>query len=421
MSKYISLENLERYDAKMQEHFASFCASKEDGMWRQTEKAGAVQFWPVGNSPMEGTVEFMFKETGPASGEKGPDNPSTITGVSSVKITGCGRNLLSQNYYDQSGRESYDVTFTVNDDGSVSCSGTATDYATFRFAYYMFLPAGTYFVTGCPSGGSYLKYSLAIQRHGGNTVNDYGDGVSLVVSNPGYYYIYTSIKPGYNATGLVFNPPQLELGTTATSFEPYSGNDYTIPLGNTYYGGSIDLATGLMTVTWVSQTISGLREFTSTSSDYVRFRFSCSGYPKSDSGQYPFASNILSISYSDDYYEHIRPNAGGAVSCAITILKSRLDMSGAADPSNPTDAEWLAAGNAYFNSHPFQFVHKINHPQTVQLTPTQILALLQPDKYVPRLNTVYSDADAVQIVYQKNPVRDKFEKVSAIVAQGGNV
>lgn len=203
--------------------------------------------------------------------------------------------------------------------------------------------------------------------------------------------------------------------------EGVSDTPYSIDLGGTYYGGTVNFATGVLEVTWASETISNLREFTATSSDCVRFRFSCSGYPKSDSGQYPFASNILSISYSDDYYEHIRPNAGGAVSCAITILKSILDMSGAADPSNPTDAEWLAAGNAYFNSHPFQFVHKINHPQTVPLTPVLVRSLPALSHYSPRQNTIYTPHESVQVGYAKSASKTSQDLANAIVALGGNV
>lgn len=65
---------------------------------------------------------------------------------------------------------------------------------------------------------------------------------------------------------------QIELGNTATTFEPYSnicqisghtdvtvtvastsggsGEDYTVSLGSTYYGGNLDVTTGELEVTW---------------------------------------------------------------------------------------------------------------------------------------------------------------------------
>lgn len=41
---------------------------------------------------------------------------------------------------------------------------------------------------------------------------------------------------------------QLELGTTATDFEPYKGKTYTIQLGDTVYGGTLDVTRGKMVV-----------------------------------------------------------------------------------------------------------------------------------------------------------------------------
>ena len=98
------------------------------------------------------------------------------------------------------------------------------------------------------------------------------------------------------------------------------------------------------------------------------------------------------------------------------MLKTTLGLGDGENYSTVANA--LAS---FFTAHPAQLVYPVKTPTAVSLTPTEILSLTQPDKYVPRLNTVYTDADAVQIVYQKNPVRDKFEKVQAIIAQGGNV
>lgn len=41
---------------------------------------------------------------------------------------------------------------------------------------------------------------------------------------------------------------QIELGSTATSYHPYAGNRYTIQLGDTVYGGTLDVTAGTLTV-----------------------------------------------------------------------------------------------------------------------------------------------------------------------------
>lgn len=44
--------------------------------------------------------------------------------------------------------------------------------------------------------------------------------------------------------------PQLELGSTATAFEPYQGDTYAADFGQTVYGGTLDWNTGALTVEW---------------------------------------------------------------------------------------------------------------------------------------------------------------------------
>ena len=43
--------------------------------------------------------------------------------------------------------------------------------------------------------------------------------------------------------------PQIEVGNVATDFEPYQGNTFTVDLGQTVYGGSLDWKAGVLTVT----------------------------------------------------------------------------------------------------------------------------------------------------------------------------
>ena len=42
---------------------------------------------------------------------------------------------------------------------------------------------------------------------------------------------------------------QIELGSTATPYEPYHGKTYTTPFNQTVYGGTLDVLTGELTIT----------------------------------------------------------------------------------------------------------------------------------------------------------------------------
>ena len=62
-------------------------------------------------------------------------------------------------------------------------------------------------------------------------------------------------------------------------------------------------------------------------------------------------------------------------------------------------SNWVAS--QYSNGTPVTFAYAVATPFTVQLTPTQIRSLSALDKYEPRINTVYTDQEAVQVGYQR--------------------
>ena len=377
--------------------------------WTLSDKAGAVTCWPVGGTPLLPTVDFLFTETGPAEGTKGPDNPSTITGVSSVKVTRCGKNLLP---IPAVGTTTINqVGFTVNADGSITVNGTASADADFFISPNKIPTFGkTIFISGCPSGGSLSTYSLHLAVYNGSIVtfvnDDFGSGYLYVNANPRQIIASIRIKSGFTANNLVFYP-QIEFSSTATSFESYSGNDYTLPLGNTYYGGSIDLATGVMTVTHAAIKIGDISGFT---------------YRSDFSGCWTPASTLQpGASYTENPV------------CTHAIFTSGADFSSATDGvfrwgAGGTNKTWWYYKSTATTPEEFYaeygdayLAFKIQVPYTVLLTPTQILALPQSDKYTPRLNTIYTDASAVQVGYVKSPIREEYELTQAVVAQGGNI
>ena len=167
-----------------------------------------------------------------------PANPATLVNMGSVgniKLTSAGKNLLPYPFY-QSAPTLNGVTYTDNGDGSITVSGTATDYTSFWFTRYdlrlikgvtyTISVSGNYSVTGGASllvsskdKGSIASVNLAVQKSLSFTAEeDYTD--------VGVYMILT--KAGYAIAGTIF--PQLELGAVATEHEPYNGNTIAIPV-----------------------------------------------------------------------------------------------------------------------------------------------------------------------------------------------
>lgn len=120
------------------------------------------------------------------------------------------------------------VTFTVNEDGSVTANGTATANTSFyiisKYAYGgMFLPVGSYVLSGCPSGGSDTTYRLQIYglTESGGMAYDFGNGVSMEFANENAdYNVVVFISSGYTANKLRFYPM---ISLDGGDYEPYCG------------------------------------------------------------------------------------------------------------------------------------------------------------------------------------------------------
>lgn len=149
-----------------------------------------------------------------------------ISDLSTVTVTRCRKNLIPYPYTDTT-KTLNGITFTVNSDGSVTVSGTATAQAYFKLQQSFSLKKGQYFLSGCPAGGSGGTYSLYL------STSDYvfykadiGNGISINAEDDKTVLITINIANGTTVDNLVFKP-QLELGSTATAYEPYQGQIYT--------------------------------------------------------------------------------------------------------------------------------------------------------------------------------------------------
>lgn len=114
------------------------------------------------------------------------------------------------------------VTFTVNEDGSVTANGTATSNAIFTLSEIALTVGKKYTLSGCPEGGS----SAAFKLYGLDTTNwagegsDYGNGDTFTNRrSPAQYRI--AIYAGYTADNLTFYPMLRYAEITDDTYEPY--------------------------------------------------------------------------------------------------------------------------------------------------------------------------------------------------------
>jgi hypothetical protein len=165
--------------------------------------------------------------------------------------------------------------------------------------------------------------------------------------------------------------PQIELGSTATEYEPYKGKTYTIQLGNTIYGGELDVLTGKMRVTH------GYEEFDGSSDEnWAKYSSgSASAYDKQTT-----LSNLIAVSDDDkkvkiiaNELESVAYNGAWGEYDAFVCKNNTTETSGLVTGvrSITTVADW----RTYLASNPLQVVYELATPYTIQLTPQQIRLL----------------------------------------------
>jgi hypothetical protein len=107
------------------------------------------------------------------------------------------------------------VTFTVNSDGSITANGTATATIYFKIAVFSTTVGNTYYLSGCPSGGSWSKYLLYADA----SKPDTGSGVLFTTTNT-ESSVTLFIASDVTVSNITFYP-MVNSGDTALPYEPY--------------------------------------------------------------------------------------------------------------------------------------------------------------------------------------------------------
>lgn len=191
--------------------------------------------------------------------------------------------------------------------------------------------------------------------------------------------VASKIRLNYSVggSGATYKDVQLELGSTATDYEPYQRNDYTTDLGRTVYGGTLDVVSGLLTVDRVKQVING-----STTVGLLR------------SGTTSSLIQAIPSAYLKQHEDAVMPII--VSDCLPTKTSASIWASEDVAVSSATNGQriWMRLPNitteadarTYLTSSPLTVVYELATPQTYQLTPQQISLLLGT-------NNVWSDGE----------------------------
>ena len=313
-------------------------------------------------------------------------NICPITGWTGATVTRTGKNLIKALY---GGRTNAGVTYTVDGDGVISMTGTATgsSYAAPNLASNLskmqFFRAGTYTLSGGLSSSVRLYF-------GGKYVDgqnfdgigyDKGNGLTYTFLKDFYAYPQVVVASGTDTSGMVIKP-QLVLGSTASTYEPYQGETYTIDWtdeAGTVYGGTLDVTTGKLTVNRAVTTWDGTAyPFTLQNGIFVNNK---SGIAYAD-----VSSSSRIIITSDRFKSNGTQYKGDCGDGNIIKVRGTNTQFGCYSSAFAD----VAAFNASLALNPMTTVYELATPITISLDPQTLTALQK--------NTVWADAGSVDVL-----------------------
>ena len=213
---------------------------------------------------------ITFEPIQEGSGDPSPSNVRAISGYDKIEVLSCGKNIFPLTVDDIKKANNgtwtgnsitiNNITFTIltNDNGDVvgiKANGNSAASANARLMLCTSLSFPfTVIMNGCPSDGGNSSYALNVAGLG----SDIGSGFTISdVNNKRDYSIY--VFSGYKPTDLIFYPMIRSSEISDTTYEPYhKTTDLSESLGQTVYGGTLDVRTGVLTVDEVYLNLKGL-------------------------------------------------------------------------------------------------------------------------------------------------------------------
>ena len=166
------------------------------------------------------TVKPMLRKADIDDPTYRPYNPQAIQNQLNAQGVLGAKNLLPNNATSQTING---VTFTVNDDGTITANGTATAVANFNISLSI-SDTLSCILNGCPSGGSDNSYRIGARYNNSGTLTynyDTGNGCKIndisIVDR-----VFIQIASGQTVNNLVFKPMLRLASDPDDTYQPYA-------------------------------------------------------------------------------------------------------------------------------------------------------------------------------------------------------
>lgn len=218
----------------------------------------------AGYAPANEVLKFMLVSASETNLSYEPySNIRPFVGYDTISITRSGKNLMSN-------WEQGSISTGTGNNNDSPTSIRCIDYIpVIPNVLYTLSRTGSYDAFGVRCYDKNKNY-LGIGEtgiktiRGGNDTNPMDTSVNeaTIRIKEGCYYLRF-----VDYANDLANQYQMEVGETATDYESYKGETFTLSLGNTYYGGSVNWNTGKLTVDKMSHILTGNEQWERISSE----------------------------------------------------------------------------------------------------------------------------------------------------------
>lgn len=195
-----------------------------------------------------------------------------------------------------------------------------------------------------------------------------------------------------NKAGTISNI-QLELGSTATAYKTYQGDTYTIPLGQTVYGGTVDAVQGVLTVDRALVDL-GTLTWNKINTTGSHWRFWAYLNDMAYDGEM-LSSQYKHITASQSYLGEIGIASQASGSSYLAMV---------------TDERFSDAATFKSAMSGVQLVYELATPITISLTPIEVAVLTG------QTNNIWADSGNVSVEYAADLKTYIDNKIAAAVA-----
>ena len=338
--------------------------------------SGSIANFPDGAAMPVRDLSVDIEPVQAGSGDPAPDNVRPISGWTDCKVTRTGKNLC---YDTLNGLVSVGVvdSFYYNNNDCRSLVFQCKQGETYIASGGTFNRCSLGIFDALPTTGT--KAKSVVNGTAGQPITANADGVGV---------LYVSNAPVDVSTA------QIELGSTASAYEPYQGQTYTIDLDGTRYGGTLDVTSGKLTVTYGITTITG-----STSIRANGITANTSRFITTITGKKSGMANYICDRFVvDDIQGDVVGNSAGRTSSASVEFYLPVSV-----PQNVAD------GQAWFADNPTQVVFELATPIEVDLDPVTISTLLGT-------NNIFADCGDTTVDYYADTTLFVNKKIAAAVA-----